>query len=93
LHEDEDARETAKWVENAGRRAVVVAGDITAEEHCINLVERAVSELGGIDILVNNAAFQRTYASITDITAEEWDETFRTNIHAPSIWRKPPFPT
>lgn len=92
LNEDEDARETAKWVEEAGRRAVVVAGDIRSEEHCIDLVERTVSELGGIDILVNNAAFQRTYASITDITAEEWDETFQTNIHAPFYLAKAAVP-
>jgi NAD(P)-dependent dehydrogenase (short-subunit alcohol dehydrogenase family) len=82
LNEDDDARETARLVEDAGRKAIVVAGDIKSEKHCSALVERAVADLGGIDILVNNAAFQRTYASIADITAEEWDETFRTNIYA-----------
>ena len=80
LNEDEDAADTAKWVRDAGRRAVVVAGDITSEEHCNSLVRRAVDELGGLDILVNNAAFQRTYDDIADIPAQEWDETFRTNI-------------
>ena len=55
-------------------------------------MERAVSELGGIDILVNNAAFQRTYASIAEITAEEWDETFCTNIHAPFYLAKAAVP-
>ena len=92
LSEDEDARETAKWVEDAGRRAVVVAGDIKSEDHCVSLVKRAVSELGGLDILVNNAAFQRTYSSIGDIAASEWDETFRTNIYAPFYLSKAAVP-
>jgi NAD(P)-dependent dehydrogenase (short-subunit alcohol dehydrogenase family) len=83
LNEDDDARDTARWVENAGRKALVIPGDIKSEDHCIDLVERTVAELGGLDILVNNAAFQRTYADISDITADEWDETFRTNIYAP----------
>jgi NAD(P)-dependent dehydrogenase (short-subunit alcohol dehydrogenase family) len=82
LSEDEDAQETAKWVEEAGRKCIVAPGDIQSEAHCQALVERTVSELGRIDILVNNAAFQRTYADIADITAEEWDTTFRTNIYA-----------
>jgi NAD(P)-dependent dehydrogenase (short-subunit alcohol dehydrogenase family) len=83
LDEEDDARETAKWVEQAGRKAVLAPGDIKSETHCRALVDRAVSELGTLDILVNNAAFQRTYADIGDITADEWDETFRTNIYAP----------
>src|SRR3954454_7834329 len=57
LNEDDDSRETAHLVEDAGRKAIVVAGDIKSEEHCSALVERAVADLGGIDILVNNAAF------------------------------------
>jgi NAD(P)-dependent dehydrogenase (short-subunit alcohol dehydrogenase family) len=61
---------------------VVVRGDIQSEEHCIALVDQTVRDLGRIDILVNNAAFQRTYADIADITADEWDTTFRTNIYA-----------
>ncbi|WP_200943811.1 MULTISPECIES: SDR family oxidoreductase [unclassified Rhizobium] len=88
LSEDDDARDTAKWVEDAGRKALVAPGDIKSEEHCKDLVKRAIDELGGIDILVNNAAFQRTYAGIADITAEEWDETFRTNIYAPFFLSK-----
>jgi NAD(P)-dependent dehydrogenase (short-subunit alcohol dehydrogenase family) len=86
--EEEDAKDTAEWVEKAGRKAVLVPGDIKSEDHCRSLVQRAVEELGGIDILVNNAAFQRTYADIGDITAEEWDETFRTNIYAPFFLSK-----
>jgi NAD(P)-dependent dehydrogenase (short-subunit alcohol dehydrogenase family) len=88
LNEDEDARDTARWVEEAGRKALLVPGDIKSEEHCRTLVERAVGDLGGLDVLVNNAAFQRTYADIADITAEEWDETFRTNIYAPFFLSK-----
>lgn len=56
LNEDEDARDTAKWVEDAGRKVLVVPGDIKSEGHCNDVVQRAVDELGGIDILVNNAA-------------------------------------
>jgi NAD(P)-dependent dehydrogenase (short-subunit alcohol dehydrogenase family) len=88
LNEDEDAADTAKWVEEAGRKALVVPGDITSEAHCQTLVARAVGELGRLDILVNNAAFQRTYGDIADIRAEEWDKTFRTNIYAPFFLSK-----
>jgi NAD(P)-dependent dehydrogenase (short-subunit alcohol dehydrogenase family) len=80
--EEDDARETARWVEQAGRRAALVPGDITDQAHCRRVVERTLVEFGRLDILVNNAAFQRTYDKLEDITAEEWDRTFRTNIHA-----------
>ncbi|MBV2187073.1 MAG: SDR family oxidoreductase [Rhizobium sp.] len=83
LNEEDDARETARWVADAGRNFVLIPGDITQEKHCRHIVERAIDELGGVDILVNNAAFQRTYKSIDEISADEWDLTFRTNIHAP----------
>jgi NAD(P)-dependent dehydrogenase (short-subunit alcohol dehydrogenase family) len=80
--EDADARETARHVEAAGRRCVLVPGDIAEAAHCRAIIERAVNEFGRIDILVNNAAFQRTYASLEDIPEEEWSYTFRTNIEA-----------
>ena len=80
--EDADARETARHVEAAGRRCVLVPGDIAEAAHCRAIIERAVNELGRIDILVNNAAFQRTYGSLEDIPDEEWSYTFRTNIEA-----------
>jgi hypothetical protein len=80
--EEEDARETARWVEQAGRRVVLVPGDIAEQAHCNRIVEQAVGEFGRLDILVNNAAFQRTYEKLEDITAQEWDRTFRVNIHA-----------
>jgi NAD(P)-dependent dehydrogenase (short-subunit alcohol dehydrogenase family) len=92
LNEHEDAEDTAKWIEEAGRKAILVPGDIKTEAHCKSLVAEAVEKLGAIDILVNNAAFQRTYASIEDITAEEWDETYRTNIYAPFFLAKAAVP-
>lgn len=82
LNEDEDARETARYVEEAGRKAVLVPGDIQDEAHCKELVQRAVSELGGLDVLVNNAAYQMAHESLQDISTEELDRTFRTNIFA-----------
>ena len=82
LNEHDDAKETAKWVEQAGRKAVLVPGDIQDENHCKDIINRAVQELGGIDILVNNAAFQMTHQSIQEISAEELDRTYRTNIFA-----------
>lgn len=92
LNEEEDAQDTVHWIEAAGRTAIAVAGDIRSEEFCKALVERAVNGLGRLDILVNNAAFQRTYADIADITAGEWDETFRTNIYAPFFLAKAAVP-
>ena len=82
LNEHEDAKETRRLVEDAGRKAVLVAGDIGSSKHCRSIVDKAVSELGGIDILVNNAAHQATFKSIEDISDEEWELTFRVNIHA-----------
>lgn len=82
LNEDEDAKETASYVEQAGQKAVLMPGDIQDEAHCRQLIERAVAELGQIDILVNNAAFQMSRQSLQEVSAEEWDRTFRTNIHA-----------
>jgi NAD(P)-dependent dehydrogenase (short-subunit alcohol dehydrogenase family) len=82
LNEDEDARETARLVRDAGRKAITAPGNITERKHCDDLVERAHRELGGLDLLINNAAFQRTHDSIEEFTDEEWDETFKTNIYA-----------
>jgi NAD(P)-dependent dehydrogenase (short-subunit alcohol dehydrogenase family) len=80
LNEDEDARQTARYVEEAGRKAVLMSGDISNEAHCQQLIRRAVYELGGLDILVNNAAYQMAHESLQDISSEELDHTFRTNI-------------
>ena len=82
LEEHEDAQETARWVEQAGRQAVLMAGDIADPTHCKKLVARAVEEFGRLDILVNNAAYQMTYHSLDEISEAEWDKTFRTNIYS-----------
>lgn len=82
LDEHEDARETKKLVEDAGRKAILVSGDVGSPEHCEGIVWRILDEFGGLDILVNNAAHQATFESIEDISVEEWDKTFRTNIHS-----------
>jgi NAD(P)-dependent dehydrogenase (short-subunit alcohol dehydrogenase family) len=82
LNEDEDARETARWVEQAGRKALLLPGDITDRLHCQTLVKSTVETFGRIDILVNNAAFQKSYNSLEEISDDEWDKTFSTNIGA-----------
>ncbi|UYO46409.1 SDR family oxidoreductase [Rhodopseudomonas palustris] len=82
LNEDEDAQQVKTLVEAEGRKAVLVAGDISQPDHCRKLVDRAVKDLGGIDILVNNAAHQATFNDIGDISDEEWQTTFAVNIHA-----------
>jgi NAD(P)-dependent dehydrogenase (short-subunit alcohol dehydrogenase family) len=81
LNEDKDAQETARLVEEAGRKAVIVPGDLREEEHCQQVIDKAVSDLGGIDILVNNAAFQMARQSLQEVSSEEWDRTFKTNIY------------
>ncbi|MFD2598262.1 SDR family oxidoreductase [Sphingobacterium corticis] len=80
--EDQDANLTASYVEQAGKKAILIKGDIQDEEHCKFIVETAVKEFGGLDILVNNAAFQMGRESMDEISSEEWDRTFRTNITA-----------
>jgi NAD(P)-dependent dehydrogenase (short-subunit alcohol dehydrogenase family) len=82
LNEDKDAKDTQRLVEEAGRKAVLVPGDIQSAAHCRKIVDTAVKQLGGIDILVNNAAHQASFKSIDDISDEEWELTFRVNIHA-----------
>ncbi|MEU1335458.1 SDR family oxidoreductase [Streptomyces sp. NPDC005865] len=80
--EAEEARETARWVEDAGRRALAVACDLREEEQCRALVERTVAEFGQIDVLVNNAAYQMSQPKgITDISTEQFDRVMRTNLY------------
>jgi NAD(P)-dependent dehydrogenase (short-subunit alcohol dehydrogenase family) len=81
LSEDEDAEETKRAVEAEGRRAVLLPGDVTDSSFCEQAVETTVRELGGLDILVNNAAYQEHLPSLEDITDEQLDRTFRTNIY------------
>ena len=81
--EESDAEETARLVEDAGRKVVRVPGDITEEATCQQIVDTAVSELGGIDILVNNAAYQMAQmGGIADITTEQFDRVMKTNLYA-----------
>ncbi len=82
LSEHEDAQETAKYVEEAGRRAVLVEGDVSDPAHCRSLVDRAVNELGRLDVLVSNAAFQMNHADLEEVSDEEWQHTFATNVSA-----------
>jgi NAD(P)-dependent dehydrogenase (short-subunit alcohol dehydrogenase family) len=82
LNEHEDANETARWITQAGRRTELVAGDIGDEEHCQSLVAKAMNSFGRLDVLVNNAAFQRTHDALADFSAEEVRKTFATNIES-----------
>src|SRR5689334_20861562 len=81
-NEHDDAKETQRLVEGAGRKCLLVSGDIKDSSHCRSIVEKALASFGQLDVLVNNAAHQASFSSIEDISDEEWDVTFRTNIHA-----------
>jgi NAD(P)-dependent dehydrogenase (short-subunit alcohol dehydrogenase family) len=82
LSEDGDARETKRLVEEAGRKCILIAGDLQDAAHCREIVKQAVDGLGGVDILVNNAAHQASFKEIGDIADDEWELTFRVNVHA-----------
>jgi NAD(P)-dependent dehydrogenase (short-subunit alcohol dehydrogenase family) len=82
LDEHEDAEDTRKWVEDAGRTAVLIPGDLTDAANCRTVIDRAVQEFGRVDILVSNAAFQATHEDLTEISDEEWDYTLATNLTA-----------
>ena len=80
LDEHDDAQETRRRVEQAGRKAVLVPGDLADPAHCRSVIDTAVRELGQIDVLVSNAAQQRTHDKLEDITDEEWDRTLAVNL-------------
>jgi NAD(P)-dependent dehydrogenase (short-subunit alcohol dehydrogenase family) len=80
LNEEQDAKETARLVTKEGRRCLLISGDVGDEKFCQQAVEQAVRELGKVDILVNNAAEQHPQESLEDISAEQLERTFRTNI-------------
>lgn len=82
LSEHEDARDTARWVEEAGRRAILLPGDLSDPATCRRVVAETAEQLGGLDILISNAAFQMYRDDITDIPDEEWDFTLATNLSA-----------
>lgn len=82
LDEHEDAKETARWVEQAGRQCVLLPGDLADLAHCTRIVADTVARFGRIDVLVNNAAFQMTYENLEDIPDEDWLKTFDVNVTA-----------
>ncbi|MGI5274379.1 SDR family oxidoreductase [Nonomuraea sp. CA-218870] len=82
LSEHEDAEHTRKLVEAEGRRCVLLPGDLGEREHCVQVVERTVSELGGLDVVVNNVAYQEPVDSLEELTDEQWERTFAVNIHS-----------
>jgi NAD(P)-dependent dehydrogenase (short-subunit alcohol dehydrogenase family) len=82
LDEHEDAKETARWVEEAGRQCLLLPGDLADKAHCVAIVNDTVAKFGRIDVLVNNAAFQMTHETLEEIPDEEWVKTFDINITA-----------
>jgi NAD(P)-dependent dehydrogenase (short-subunit alcohol dehydrogenase family) len=80
--EEADAKEVVQLVEEAGRKAVAVPGDLKDEKYCEQLIAKAVEELGGIDILANIAGKQQFVPDIADLTTEQFDATFKTNVYA-----------
>lgn len=82
LDEEDDARDVARYVEEAGRTCVLVRGDLSDPQHCREVINRAAHEFGSIDVLVSNAAYQMTHNTIEEISDEEWDHTFRLNVGA-----------
>ncbi|MER6505457.1 SDR family oxidoreductase [Nonomuraea sp. NPDC001636] len=82
LDEHDDANHTRGLVEHEGRRCVLLPGDLGDRDHCATVVEQAVSELGGLDVLVNNVAYQAPVDSLEELTDEQWEHTFAVNIHS-----------
>lgn len=80
LDEHEDAEETKKFVEKEGRRCILIPGDIGEESHCRDIIRQVIDEFGKLDVLVNNAAEQHMQTSLKDISAEQMERTFRTNV-------------
>jgi len=80
--EDQDAQSTLHWIVEAGSSGILVKGDIRDESFCCKMIDNAVAEFGKIDILINNAAYQMSYDTVDDISAEEWNKTFETNLSA-----------
>ncbi|RYZ79229.1 MAG: SDR family oxidoreductase [Proteobacteria bacterium] len=85
FNEEEDAEETLRWITKEGRRGFSFAGDIQDVEHCHEVVKQAVENLGGLDIVVNNAAYQHLSENIEDLKTEDLERTFRTNFYS-YIW-------
>ena len=79
--EESDARETQAAIEAEGRRALLLPGDVSSAEFCREAVSRTVKQLGGLDVLVNNAAYQKDRESVEELSEEQWDKTFKVNIY------------
>jgi NAD(P)-dependent dehydrogenase (short-subunit alcohol dehydrogenase family) len=92
LNEHEDAKDTAKYVEEAGRKCVLVAGDLSDRAHAKTVIPKAVEEFGKVDILVNNAAYQMSHESLEEVSDEEWDFTVATNLTAMFVLTKDAIP-
>ena len=92
LNEHEDAKDTAKYVEEAGRRCVLVPGDLADRAHAKTIIPKAVEEFGKVDVLVNNAAFQMSHDTLAEVPDDEWDHTVATNLTAMFILTKDAIP-
>jgi NAD(P)-dependent dehydrogenase (short-subunit alcohol dehydrogenase family) len=92
LNEHEDAQDTARYVEEAGRRCVLVAGDLSDKAHAHTIIPKAVEAFGKVDVLVNNAAFQMSHESLDEVSDEEWDHTLATNLTAMFVLTKDAIP-
>lgn len=92
LDEHHDAKETARWVREAGRRCLLIPGDVGSVKHCREIVKKTVDEFDRLDILVNNAAFQMSHESLDELTEEEWVHTFNVNMHAQFFLTKAALP-
>jgi NAD(P)-dependent dehydrogenase (short-subunit alcohol dehydrogenase family) len=92
LNEHDDAKDTARYVEEAGRKCVLVPGDISDRAHCKTIIPKAVEAFGRVDVLVNNAAFQMSHDSLDEVSDDEWDHTLATNLTAMFILCKDAIP-
>ena len=82
LDEHEDAEETRRWVEEAGRKALLISGDLADPVHCREIIRKTIDEFGRLDVLVSNAAFQMDHPSLDEVSDEEWDRTLAVNLSA-----------
>lgn len=82
LNEDADAEDTGHWVEKAGRQCLLIPGDLASADHCRAVIDQTIEKFGRVDVLVNNAAYQMSHETIEEISDEEWDHTFATNVSA-----------
>ncbi len=83
LSETDDAQETLRWIKDAGQKALLLPGDLRDETTCNQIVDKTFAELGGLEVLVNNAAYQETHDSLREVSSEVFERIFRTNIFAP----------